>query len=112
MPREAGARQAEETQTGVFRDQPRINLLLADQEADLVTLLAQAFGHRDARGEMPAGAAAGDEEAAHGKKTPGRGRGAESRGLNGSSKSAMVGGPDQLRIAQNSSASPGNSPAT
>ena len=40
----------------------RVDLLLGNQQEDLVTAVVQCLGHGKARKEMPARAAAGDDE--------------------------------------------------
>src|ERR1035437_6257653 len=69
-PGKARAGYADKFKVRVFLDQPRIHLLLADEEPGRVAAGDEPLGQGNSRREMSAGAAAGDEKPAHASILP------------------------------------------
>jgi hypothetical protein len=62
VPREAGAGHGHKIEMRILFDETRIHSFLADKKDDRVAAHRQPLGERNARGQMPARAAAGDDD--------------------------------------------------
>ena len=68
---EAAAAARHEPEPGIVRRHPRVDRLAAHDEQALVAFVGQPLGQRDPGGQMAAGAAAGEQHAAHARASLG-----------------------------------------